>query len=132
MYANVQVNSCIPIKPLPKLFLMIYCLKHIANQYLSQVRGPVVIYFAGALLLGSVILLAVVIRVFVPNNNRWSTRFYTADFSMITCEKKEQVTPFERGESRDHTCEKRFSFGCKIVKCQPKQVDQKNFPLLLG
>ena len=83
------------------------------------------IYFAEALLLGSVILLAVVIRVCVPNNNGWTTRSYTADFSVITRDKEERVSPFERGESKDDTCEKRFSFECKLVERQSKQNDEK-------
>jgi hypothetical protein len=51
---------------------------------------------------------------------------------VITCGKEDQVTSFERGESRDHIYEKIFSFECKIVKCQSKQNDAKIFPLLLG
>jgi hypothetical protein len=36
---------------------------------------------------------------------------------VITREKEDLFTPFGKGESKDHTCEKIFSFGCKIAKC---------------
>ena len=83
------------------------------------------IYSAGALLLGSKILLGVVIRVSVPNNNRWTTRSYTADFCVITHKKEDHYISFERGESSDHTYEKICSFECKTVKWRLKQDEAK-------
>jgi hypothetical protein len=46
---------------------------------------------------------------------------------VITREREDPFTPFERGESKDHTCEKIFSFGCKMTKRQSKQNDAKFF-----
>jgi hypothetical protein len=44
-----------------------------------------------------------------------------------TSKKEDQITPFERGDSKDHTCEKIISFVCKMTKRQSKQDDAKFF-----
>jgi hypothetical protein len=80
------------------------------------------IYFARASLLGSKKWLNVVIKESIPNNDSWTPSSYTADFSVITREKREIYISLERGVSKDHACIKISSIECKMAVHRFKQV----------
>ncbi len=71
--------------------------------------------FVGVLLLGSQNLLAVVIRETNPNFNKQTPFSQNANFSAIIRERKANITPFERGDSKDYEYIKIFSIDFKIV-----------------